>query len=143
MDMFDDVKTSKRCKICRKVKEKYSFPPMERKTSRLGLSAICKDCQGVDISPMKEKLRAYKFMRLYGITLEFFNELNRKQNGLCKICGLPDTDKANLSVDHCHASKKIRGLLCTNCNQGLGKFKESVSLMKKAIEYIEKSEEAS
>src|SRR5713226_6164342 len=54
----------------------------------------------------------------YGIDANDYEELLKRQNGLCAICGRP-RGKYRLSVDHCHECKKIRGLLCHICNRGL------------------------
>lgn len=77
----------------------------------------------------------------YGITLNDYNNMRTRQNGLCAICQKPEslkrqgTSKA-LSVDHCHSSGAIRGLLCTACNLGLGAFKDNVLYLEKAIIYL-------
>ena len=57
---------------------------------------------------------------------------------LCEICGEKANGKA-LAVDHCHRTNKLRGLLCENCNNGLGRFKDSPSLLRKAASYLETS----
>jgi len=61
------------------------------------------------------------------------------QGGKCAICGHRSTDDRNFFpvVDHCHKTKKARGLLCMNCNMGIGKFKDSPTLMREAALYIE------
>jgi len=80
----------------------------------------------------------------YGITVEHFNQLLKMQNGLCAICGQPSTarDKfgkiRSLGVDHDHKTGKLRGLLCSNCNTGLGQFREKIKFLEKAIEYLKK-----
>ncbi len=66
------------------------------------------------------------------------------QNGLCAICNQPETAFMKnkimyLAVDHDHKTGKIRGLLCSNCNNGLGRFYDNVELLQNAIGYIEKS----
>lgn len=75
----------------------------------------------------------------YGISTEQYAEMLVRQDGLCKICGQPRTEKFALSVDHDHASGKIRGLLCGNCNFILGHAKDNPSLLRKAAEYLENS----
>lgn len=54
----------------------------------------------------------------------------------CMICGLRSKFKMN-AVDHCHVKGHIRGILCQNCNMGIGYFKENVELLKSAIRYLE------
>ena len=73
--------------------------------------------------------RAYKF----GITVETLDEL-LAANDVCKICNKELTIK---HIDHCHKTGKIRGVLCNACNTGLGKFKDDVEMMRKAIRYLE------
>jgi hypothetical protein len=79
----------------------------------------------------------------YGITPQDYEQMHQAQNGLCAICGNPETARHNksnevqkLAVDHCHKTGKVRGLLCQDCNRGIGKFKDSVILMEKAIKYL-------
>lgn len=71
----------------------------------------------------------------YGITEEDFNHLFAKQKGVCAICA--KEYHLTLHVDHCHSSGVVRGLLCNNCNRGLGHFKDSIETLRKAINYLE------
>ena len=76
-------------------------------------------------------------MKKYGLTEEQFRAMETKQNSLCAICGKTEKNiDRNLSVDHDHVTGKVRGLLCSNCNRGLGYFKDNSELMKKAAEYV-------
>jgi len=64
-----------------------------------------------------------------------------EQKGCCKICNrhLSEVDKGNkkaLCVDHCHETKKVRGLLCDKCNRGLGLFCDNENLLISALNYI-------
>jgi hypothetical protein len=77
-------------------------------------------------------------IKKYGITVEKYNELFTAQNGNCYLCGRNQSEfKFRLAVDHCHKTSKVRALLCSGCNTGLGNFKENIEVMKKAIQYIE------
>ena len=58
--------------------------------------------------------------RKYGLTLEAFDELLASQGGGCAICGKPDAD----NVDHDHATGRVRGILCWNCNIAIGQFED-------------------
>ena len=61
-------------------------------------------------------------------------ELIRKQNGLCAICQQP---VIRPHVDHCHTTGTIRGVLCRDCNIGLGNFKDDPELLRRAISYLD------
>lgn len=71
----------------------------------------------------------------YGITAERYRALVEKQKSRCAICK-EKTDV--LHVDHCHKSKKVRGLLCGPCNRGLGLFYEDITRLESAVHYIKK-----
>lgn len=63
------------------------------------------------------------------------------QGGLCAICGgdgfvMKGCHKMKLVVDHCHETGVVRGLLCHNCNRGLGLFKDSETSLVEAIKYL-------
>jgi hypothetical protein len=80
--------------------------------------------------------------RCFGIGLEQYSQILDAQDGKCAICRQPETQIRNgrlkaLSVDHCHDSGRVRGLLCCDCNQAIGKFKDDPSLLRKAAEYLE------
>ena len=75
--------------------------------------------------------------RVYGIDIVEYNELFRKQNGCCAICGVHQTkQKRIMAVDHDHESRRVRGLLCFMCNTALGKFNDDCEVLNKAIQYL-------
>jgi len=75
----------------------------------------------------------------YGITIQQYKYLLFKQRGKCKICPLKQKDmKIALAVDHDHISNRIRGLLCSNCNRGIGFFQDNPKLLRKAARYLKK-----
>lgn len=77
--------------------------------------------------------------RKYGITPEEFIQRLHSQNNGCAICSkILDESKRSLvgHVDHCHATGKIRGILCSNCNTGLGVFQDNEEFLKNAINYL-------
>jgi len=82
-----------------------------------------------------KKIRPYRKFR-YGITDEEFDQLFFSQGGRCKICGTSDFPYKGPCVDHDHTTKKVRGILCFNCNRGIGAFKESTALLEKALQYL-------
>lgn len=89
----------------------------------------------------RDHARNLNFQRNFGITLEKYNEMHASQNGVCAICGNPETIERNgkprwLAVDHCHDSQKVRGLLCGNCNPMIGYAKDNIQVLEKAITYL-------
>ena len=87
----------------------------------------------------KERVRGSKLKCTHGITLEEYGQMFLLQNGRCLICGVGINSLSKpLCVDHDHITGEIRGLLCGNCNVGLGLFKESISSLKNAINYLNK-----
>lgn len=76
----------------------------------------------------------------YGLTEDEYHTLLESQLGVCKICGTahnPAVKGGRLAVDHDHGTGAIRGLLCRQCNSGLGMFRDSPDLMRNAIRYLE------
>lgn len=70
----------------------------------------------------------------FGISLEEFDQLVLKAGNCCQICTTPFTETPN--VDHCHSTGVIRGVLCGNCNRGLGLLKDDIDVLEKAIGYL-------
>ena len=85
--------------------------------------------------------RWYCLKQNYNITEEDYNNLFNLQNGCCAICGTDKpTGKGNfLAVDHDHKTRKIRGLLCNECNRGIGYLKDNYELVQKAADYLLKT----
>lgn len=77
--------------------------------------------------------------KIYGITLEIWNEMFLEQGSVCAICGTDQPRGHNWHTDHCHNSGKIRGILCGWCNTGIGKLQENPEIFRKALEYLEEN----
>lgn len=77
-----------------------------------------------------------KLRSRYGISLDEYNDMVKKQDGLCAIC---KNKPSKLCVDHNHVTNNVRQLLCRNCNLGIGYFKDNVSYLENAISYIKES----
>lgn len=75
----------------------------------------------------------YRFKRKYGITLEERDRMVAAQDGRCAICDARDRE---LVVDHCHTTGKVRQMLCTPCNSGLGLYGEDKGRLLRAVEYL-------
>ncbi len=85
----------------------------------------------------KRERRIISVKNIYGLTeVEYTKKIN-EQNNICAICGKKDIGKV-LCVDHDHDTGKVRGLLCNNCNIGLGNFKDNIKIIQSAIVYLQK-----
>lgn len=85
--------------------------------------------------------RTLKIGRKFKIDNLVFEDMVRKQNNLCAICGEKEiVEDRCLSIDHCHKTGKVRGLLCRTCNSGIGFLKDDIYLLKKAIKYLKNYE---
>lgn len=96
----------------------------------------------------REKVRAsqsnWHYLSNYGITKESFLSLAQEQDNKCKICSKKLTfDKkchSSAVLDHCHSTGNIRGVLCNSCNTALGKFKDNITILEKAITYLKENQ---
>jgi hypothetical protein len=90
------------------------------------------------------KSKANDLRRMYGMELHQYETLFKQQNHVCAICQQPekaldkDGGPRRMPVDHCHATGKVRGLLCTSCNRAIGMFKDDPKILQKAIDYLNK-----
>lgn len=102
--------------------------------------------------PEKYKARMAKFVssrteeywlttraKRYGLSLASFLAMYEAQGGKCWICSKPCDlrGKAHICIDHCHKTKRVRGLLCQTCNKSIGQFKDDPALLRRAAEYLE------
>ena len=128
-------------KVCSKCGTEKPLEDFYRNVARRGgRSYQCKECE---LSAKKERYSPeenanIKLKSNYGITLEDYDRMLEDQGGCCKVCGTsePGSGKGRFAVDHNHNTGKIRGLLCSHCNTGLGKFKDSPDLLEAAKEYL-------
>lgn len=91
------------------------------------------------------RIRLQTTMRRYGMSAADYDAMVARQSGLCAICRCPETSghrsgrTKQLSVDHCHKTNRVRGLLCHHCNVAIGSLKDSPDLLRAAIAYLEKN----
>lgn len=117
-----------RCVACRKAdnfKRYYSVPAKERRKKYL---------ENYDPEAQRRKALWQKFK----ITPEDWDALYEKQGGVCWICEQGNSGHRwdRLMVDHCHKTGAVRGLLCSACNTGLGKFEDEPIRLQKAMDYL-------
>jgi hypothetical protein len=87
-----------------------------------------------DTERYQRNQRNSMYLREYGISLEQYEQMYNDLEGKCEIC---DGFRKRLSVDHCHKSGKVRGLLCNACNFAIGQLKELEGIPR-AIKYLGK-----
>lgn len=100
----------------------------------------CKDHRKNNSQLYKKYKRTTHLRSCYGITPEQYNEMLLSQGAGCAICFSTNPgSKENFSVDHCHKTNQIRGLLCDTCNRGIGLLKDDPEILQQASEYLKKS----
>jgi Recombination endonuclease VII len=138
-----------RCKVSKPSSEFH-----KDKFKKDGLKSTCKACYSIAYSNTKGKYKdrarknylanrerilasnmQWKYKNRYNITIEQKKQRIAEQNGKCAICRTP-IDFSSAAVDHNHITKSIRGLLCDNCNVGLGNFKDDPQILRDAAEYL-------
>lgn len=141
-------------RICTKCKERQTIENFYLCSGGKYRRRICKTCnmgratkrrnERKDIGEYHNIFYRENYLRRkYGITVTQLEKLLDEQGGKCAICGreLDTTISSNvpgkMQIDHDHETGRVRGLLCFCCNTGIGKFKDSKELMKKAIDYLD------
>lgn len=122
------------CPDCQVVKPLTNFP--QNQSGRKGHGRYGKPCHNVRTQANREKnygcTREYHLRYRYGIGVDEFRQLLAAQGGVCAICGTEQPER----VDHDHRTGYIRGILCSNCHAGLGKFRDNVWYMERAATYL-------
>jgi hypothetical protein len=150
----------KRCSKCNKEKPLTKFHKRSGRKNSFG--SWCKDCmnehskiyrikniekenrrrknyRACHKKEMKEVSIRYNLKRQFNLTPEQYDDILTKQNGRCAICGIHQSEiDYRLAVDHSHSTGNVRGLLCHQCNMGIGNLNDSVEILRKAIEYLER-----
>lgn len=123
---------ARRCKLCHtKITNEY-----RKKNPEIYRKASLKHWHGLD-----QKEKQEKWIKRYGLSAKEYYKMLEKQKEVCKICNKKCSSKQTLSVDHCHKTGKVRGLLCIKCNTSLGMLNDDVSLFYSAIKYLKSFEE--
>lgn len=95
-----------------------------RKTGKSILSSYCKTCKN-------KRTIVNNYKRRYNLSASEVEDL-RKRFPVCAICG----SDVHLDIDHNHETGEVRGILCHNCNSGIGHFKENPEKLLQAVEYL-------
>lgn len=130
------------CKKCQTSKPLEKFP--KSKTCKEGRKHVCRACQtkawesNVQNNPDRAAERKWQLRlkawnrRGFSLTPEEYQSLWDRARGRCEICERTD----RLCVDHDHATGKARGILCSQCNRGLGYFKDNKKSLARAVQYL-------
>lgn len=133
----------RKCYKCKKRKDDSLF--YKRRSYSGGFRGECKVCSKLITKLYLEKNPGYakktdlkyRLTHKFKLTLKQYEELGEKNNWSCFICQKKQLDsKIRLAIDHDHITNKVRGLLCSKCNHGLGMFNDDKSLLRKAIQYL-------
>lgn len=116
-------------KLCKKCGQLLPLSKFPKSKTMINHQSTCSKCIG---------------LRRFGVTAADYKEMLERQNRRCAICGKEEREtdkrtesgKRDLALDHCHRTMKVRALLCTSCNTGLGTFKDNPELLIAAAEYL-------
>lgn len=149
-DYDEDVHT-KPCTRCRRDLVLSAFS--RQKGGAYGRLSVCKECKTAEnreavrtgrwVSFTPEYQRRERLKRLYGLSVEQYDAMLSAQNGQCALCetteaGVKGVRHNTMVVDHCHATGKVRGLLCGSCNIWLGNLEELLrrAPLEKLLNYL-------
>jgi Recombination endonuclease VII len=102
------------------------------------IKAYRKDFISRNLEHYRERCKRSDRKRKYGVTGQQFLSMKEAQGNRCAICGNTPSGK-ELCIDHCHATGKVRGLLCNHCNVVLGMAEDSVQILTEAIAYLQRT----
>lgn len=129
---------------------KYYFTgkqcPKGHIASRYTMNSSCSICIKENSENWKKKGNNRQHANLtrkvwrYGITKEDYANLLEIQENKCAICRNEFTKTKHTHVDHCHTTGKVRGILCSSCNRGLGFFYDNIQSLKNAVNYLSKGD---
>lgn len=122
------------------------------KKAKYGFRNLCKNCfnagqkqryhaNGYWHENRQQRQRTYLWNKKYSLSAKDYEALLHSQNGRCAICGTDSPSRGRdikFHVDHCHSTGVVRGLLCNECNTGLGKFKDNIDILLEAAGYLER-----
>ncbi len=123
----------KQCIKCGEVKPLTEY--FYARTTKDKRRGDCNKC-GVKYAVTRKRLK------VLGVSPERYIQMNVEQKGLCAICNKIDRFGKDLSIDHCHKTGKIRGLLCSACNPAIGAFEDDVERLLRAAAYLQRSYDA-
>lgn len=134
----------KTCRVCNYTQDNSRFP--QNLSYKDGLATICKSCSAQQAKLRRESNPSHYKALKFKAPIETIQYLLSRQ--VCDICGEPEKQKDHrtkqvrrLAIDHDHMTGKVRGILCSDCNTGLGKYRDNIQLLGKAIEYLKQHQD--
>jgi len=137
------------CKLCMKEYRKIFYQTNHKKVDKRNKKYF-KEHREEGLKYRKDYYRSHKkeakdldLKKRFGISLDQYNKILESQNGVCAVCGNEEiityknyNTGRSLAVDHNHETGKVRGLLCTGCNRGIGFFNNNPERLIKASNYL-------
>jgi hypothetical protein len=132
---------NKKCTECGVTKSISEFT--NEKSRSNGYKCSCRACASTrhkawrakNLDRQRVKDRVSHYIRKYSLSEIEALELVKDRSGICAICG----DNSRLVVDHCHATGKVRGKICSACNSTIGYARNDISILENAIEYLKRN----
>lgn len=126
-------------RVCTKCHIRKPFAEFYKQTNNAsGVSSQCRYCiilNACEYAKNRSELfKRKQLLKKYSEPVDTAKYKEIIEAEECQICGKKSA--STLHVDHCHSSNKVRGVLCMECNLGLGKFKDDLNLLEKAITYL-------
>lgn len=132
-----------RCRVCDEIKS-----PKEMSKVRIGLCKACsnaktREWKAANPNEWDRHARKYHLRAKYGIDEVDFDRMMADQQQQCAICESPLSDRKGERphIDHCHETGVVRGLLCPQCNWGLGAFRDNLANIRRAAAYLERAQD--
>jgi hypothetical protein len=147
----------KKCTACGETKARDAFS-LARKASS-GLNSRCKPCSNARArqwrldNPEKARARVRQWKRdnpektrahrrkerlsKYSLSVEQYDFMFASQGRACAICGASASAGQGFHIDHCHTTGAVRGILCQNCNIGIGNLQDDPEILRRALTYLE------
>lgn len=130
------VATEKRCSCCKEVKPVSCFG---KKTCGVLYRSHCKQCS----NEKRAATQLRQTLRQHGLTQAEYDGMLSRQSNACAICRSTDPGRSRTvgasrrwAVDHCHATGRVRGLLCNRCNLAIGNFDDDAGRLEAAAAYL-------
>jgi len=138
-----DTSDTRSCRTCQEILPITNFPldhadPETGEGNRRHSCQKCISASKPPPTPAQQEKRRRKWLKdTYNLTLEEYNEMLHAQGRKCATCSVDISGKMCAHVDHCHATNKVRGLLCPNCNKALGMVGDSIDILQALALYLQ------